>query len=705
MGFGFDAHGNFSAATEGRLLGPGRRRNSIAIRGPMGETRNDGYEYVFGTGSLDTFFSQNKQSRDDVTIHSAVISIAPDKTVSIAWTDKNGNWEKLVWEECDLPCPEQIMIGFTAGTGGSSANHEIRNLTVSSYEVNRTVWDGGSTQNSDWGSAINWVDDGSPVFGKTTDIEFNAVGAARLTNYLSETRTVRSLLFTTNITNDIVIRTTTTADGTQAATLVFASEGDGAAVQIRSGTTNNVTIGYAGGSIILSNNFFVAHNGGGILRFDRPITGDGGITKVGTGITVLNDANNYDGDTTLLAGTLKIGSGGTLGDQGNNLYLWDGKLDLGSTEQTKHTVELRNGVVTNGTLQFNSRLHYYEGVLEAELKGSGGVDKWQSDTVLVLKESNTYLGTTFVRAGTLMVENVSGSGTGSGSVTVYTTAVIGGRGRVGSDLIFSSGAKFVFSDSGPLHVDGDVSFNGFGIADLSGMGSSVTNGTYRQIQGGVVTNGLNNIGIEDVFYLDDTKYAYFDVVEDDLFLVVDNTPLSAAIDVSLYAVANGYVTIEIATVDENGAGDIVVSAWIDDDWVEIGRVPAEDVAGFGCGTYVLRTRKLEADKAYRLRIIDESGFTHYSNDPVKVHSVRMDKVRLDMQTITLTFATSLPGNYVIQGSSNLTDWSVEHVKHQMPDGNWSPLNDKPIFVGTNGTMVVRLPSGNRKQLFFRALRR
>ena len=46
VGIGFDSFGNFSAATEGREEGPGRRRNSIAVRGPMGADRQSGYEFI-----------------------------------------------------------------------------------------------------------------------------------------------------------------------------------------------------------------------------------------------------------------------------------------------------------------------------------------------------------------------------------------------------------------------------------------------------------------------------------------------------------------------------------------------------------------------------------------------------------------------------------------------------------------------------------
>ncbi|MFA7173132.1 MAG: autotransporter-associated beta strand repeat-containing protein [Kiritimatiellia bacterium] len=705
VGFGFDSHGNFSNPTEGRLGGPGRRENSIAIRGPMGATRNDGYVYVTGTAPLDSFHSKSTQSRTNAVIHSASISIAPDKTVSIAWTDQLGNWQKLVWEDCDLPCPERVMLGFTAGTGAVTANQEIRNLKVTSFTQSSTIWDGGSVGNSAWGSAENWVDDGLPLFGKTLDVIFNAPAGERAVNYLVEKRTIRSLAFSTNVTDDIVIRTTTTADGTVAAPLVFAAEGDGASILVRSGITNNITIGAAGGSVVLSNSMFIAHQGSGDLNFARPLTGTADITKSGSGTVVLSGANTYKGRTTLMAGVIEISAGGTLGDKDNHFHIWDGALNLGGTTQTNHTIEMRGGAITNGTINIGSRLNYRGGVLDAKLTGPGELNKWESDLPLTLTNSNTYTGATLVKNGKLMVENVAGSGTGSGTATVSDKAAIGGQGRVGGSLIFNSGSKFVFSEDGPLEVGGTVAFNGMSMADMLGLTASVTNGVYMQIQGGVVTNGLSHLGQPyalNAYMLDDSKYAFFTVQDGNLYVNVSSDPLSAAMDIALYAVAGGEVMIELATIDENGSGDIVVSAWIGNGWVEIGRVLAHDIEGQGSHSYFLRTSVLDPSQAYRLQVVDEEGRKHETRDPLQVQSVRMSAVRLDMEMITLTFAAGIGGDYVIQSSTDLMSWTTEQVKHKTIS-SWSELTDRPISAYPNDVIVVRIPSNNRKRLFFRAI--
>ncbi len=137
VGFGFDVFGNYSNPTEGRIGGPGVVRNAVAIRGSMGADRNSGYEYITGTGSLNTFSTPSAASRDDASIHTIRITIPTDRRVSVEWrAEGSEQWDTLIDEyACTLTCPEEIRFGFTAGTGSSYSNQEIRNLSVSSVET------------------------------------------------------------------------------------------------------------------------------------------------------------------------------------------------------------------------------------------------------------------------------------------------------------------------------------------------------------------------------------------------------------------------------------------------------------------------------------------------------------------------------------------------------------------------------------------
>jgi len=132
LGVGFDVFGNFSRASEGRVGGPGQRKHSIAVRGPMGATRNEGYAYIGGTESLDPFSTSGATTtRASATTYTARVTISPSAAIQVDWRPENGEWETLF--DCDCPAgtlPEELMIGFTAGTGFARSTHEIRNLSV-----------------------------------------------------------------------------------------------------------------------------------------------------------------------------------------------------------------------------------------------------------------------------------------------------------------------------------------------------------------------------------------------------------------------------------------------------------------------------------------------------------------------------------------------------------------------------------------------
>jgi len=131
VGFGFDTFGNFSNPTEGRIDGPGETKNAIAIRGSMGDTRYDGYKYLTGTESLESFSTGSAADRSDATAHSVRITIPTDKQVTIEWmTEGDEGYTTLIDYACTLDCPTNVMFGFTGGTGGYSSNQEIRNLSV-----------------------------------------------------------------------------------------------------------------------------------------------------------------------------------------------------------------------------------------------------------------------------------------------------------------------------------------------------------------------------------------------------------------------------------------------------------------------------------------------------------------------------------------------------------------------------------------------
>ncbi|MDY0166682.1 MAG: autotransporter-associated beta strand repeat-containing protein [Thermoguttaceae bacterium] len=94
-----------------------------------------------------------------------------------------------------------------------------------------------------------------------------------------------------------------------------------------------------------------------------------------------------------------------------------------------------------GGATIDTQVHYV--AVDGQLSGDGGLEKL-GDGTLTLTGANAYAGGTTVVGGTLMVENVSGSGTGSGPVSVNPAgpgidAILGGTGTIAGTVTVHSG--------------------------------------------------------------------------------------------------------------------------------------------------------------------------------------------------------------------------------------------------------------------------
>nr|WP_232793413.1 autotransporter domain-containing protein [Caulobacter hibisci] len=204
------------------------------------------------------------------------------------------------------------------------------------------------------------------------------------------------------------------------------------------------------------------------------ITGSGLVAKTQAGTLILTGANTYTGGTSIQAGTLQIGDGGTsgsiVGNVGNRGVLvfnrsdditFAGRisgsgalriLDGGVTFTADHiyaggttiasgaqlnlgaggTSGLIGDVVANGALLFDrSDSFNFDGLIS----GSGVVRQVGSGKLVLTGDSSAFTGATSVEAGTL---TVNGSLVGS-TLTVASGATLGGAGTVGDTTIQSGG--------------------------------------------------------------------------------------------------------------------------------------------------------------------------------------------------------------------------------------------------------------------------
>ncbi len=160
----------------------------------------------------------------------------------------------------------------------------------------------------------------------------------------------------------------------------------------------------------------------------------GALVKDGVGTLVLSGANTYTGGTTISAGTLQLGNGGTTG-----------KLSTASA------------IINNGSLVFNRTNTMTQGTdfTGSAISGTGSLTQAGSGT-LILNAANSYTGGTTLNAGTLLVNNTTGTGTGTGSVAVSAGSFLGGTGTI-QGAVTNSGTVRPGNSVGTLHLSSTYS--------------------------------------------------------------------------------------------------------------------------------------------------------------------------------------------------------------------------------------------------------
>ncbi|TXL69295.1 hypothetical protein FHP25_39540, partial [Vineibacter terrae] len=260
---------------------------------------------------------------------------------------------------------------------------------------------------------------------------------------------------------------------------------------------------FNGGTLLNTAAFATARNvtlnaGGGTFQTDADLTvggtigGAGGLTKTGAATLILTGNNTYAGTSTITAGTLQVGNGGTAGaiagDVVNNATLAFNRSDTlivagaisgtgavqqngtgttvltgagtygGGTTISAGTLQLGNGGITgsiagdvlnNGTLAFNrSDTVTFAGIIS----GTGAVQQNGSGTT-VLTGTSTYAGPTSVNAGRLIVNGAIAS-----TVTVNGGGLLGGSGTIGGFTANAGGTVSPGNSPDTLNVAGNVAF-------------------------------------------------------------------------------------------------------------------------------------------------------------------------------------------------------------------------------------------------------
>jgi len=383
---------------------------------------------------------------------------------------------------------DTASFGGSVGTATLGANITVRQLTFNN----------ASTVAKDAGNLY------SLTTGGASSLTIAAGGSGRGTGGTVSAPIIGSGGLTiSNTAGPIVL----TGSSTYSGTTVIGTAISGVPIRLNLG--GGGSIGSSSGLRVDAGSIFATNRSDTISQGTNfpVITGGGEFIKAGNGTTIFTLVNTYTGSTTISAGTLQMGDGGTGGSLGPSSSI---SVASGATFAVNRS-NTANQLASSGGFR--------------AISGAGGFTQMGSGTTN-LTILNTYTGPTSVLGGAL---NITGT-LANTAITVSSAAILGGTGTTAGTISFQSGSKFLFNAASPLKVGGDVTFTDpatFGVDDIIGLDSSVAEGTYTLISGSVNTAGLANLGLANAYNLGSGKSAYFQ--QGSLQVVVVPEPSTVAI--------------------------------------------------------------------------------------------------------------------------------------------------------------------------------
>ena len=253
-------------------------------------------------------------------------------------------------------------------------------------------------------------------------------------------------------------------------------------------TTRDIVLGANGGG-------FDIVNAGNAFTVSQLLDGSGALVKTGAGKLLLTADDTFSGGTTISAGTLQLGNGGTTGSVVGNVVdngalvfdrsdavtfagtisgsgglvqfgagttvLTAGNSFTGGTTISGGTLQLGNGgttgmiggnVVDNGTLAFDRSDDI---AFAGTITGNGALLQQGGGTLVLDGDNSAFAGTTDVQSGTLVVGDTVGNGAVlGGDVQISNGATLAGLGAIGGNVV-NDGLLSPGMGIGTLTIHGD----------------------------------------------------------------------------------------------------------------------------------------------------------------------------------------------------------------------------------------------------------
>jgi len=280
-------------------------------------------------------------------------------------------------------------IGATGGTSALLFNGGVIGLTAGSGDFTRSI--GGVSPSS---AQVGWVSGatgGFAAFGGNRQVNFGGSDTPASLTWSSTNGVLGGGLILSDSTSDstITVLNPISLSNSSSSRTITVNDGSAEVDAVMAGVLSSQTTSGNGTRLV--------KNGAGTLALTAANTYISGTTSAGT---------------TISAGTLQLGNGGTTGSL----------LYIASTTGINSDVS----IAAAATFAFNRSNAL---VVANVITGAGSVTQIGTGTT-TLSAANTYSGGTSVTQGALLVTNTTGSATGTGSVSTASGTTLGGTGTI-----------------------------------------------------------------------------------------------------------------------------------------------------------------------------------------------------------------------------------------------------------------------------------
>ena len=376
----------------------------------------------------------------------------PHPLITWSLSPTNGNWNIAAnWTPPNVPDTQ----GERAAFGSSS----VTSVTAFGEEVHSVEFNAGASQ---------YTITGDLVFNGGGVINNSGIMQTFSGNYTFQKGATVSSLVTFEGGNFDFARTERSGTGCSAGSGTYNNNGN-VEFSTRSTAGNATFTGNsniirfdkadAGNATLVNNGGSVFGGEGGLIKFRKSsadnstIINNGGAVFGAHGSRLTFHKSSADSATLIANGGAGPGSGATIlftqssGDTARIEVFGNGNLDVSRLTTTSYTFGSLegNGLVFLGgnhiTAGGNNLNTTFAGVISDEggiQNGSGGSFAKDGTGTLTFTGANTYTGGTSVEAGSLLVNNTTGSGTGSGAVQV-DAGTLGGAGTIAGPVTVGSG--------------------------------------------------------------------------------------------------------------------------------------------------------------------------------------------------------------------------------------------------------------------------